>query len=130
MGGYGDENRNADVFLSKSDKLVVASIEEKDPVHVLNIDERQILKDFEDRLVDSMLILDTTADTIASLSRNYQSYCRACKTLSHDVTMEDPDTVLLTLQEQGREVESSKRNIETLHRKVQGSIQLVRMCSD
>ena len=112
----------------KSDKLIVASIDEKDPVDVLNIDERQTLKDFEDLLIDHLLILDSTAETIASLSRSYNSYCRACKPLSHDISVEDPDMIILTLQEQDREVLSSRRKIETLHKKVQGSIQLVRRC--
>lgn len=55
----------------KSDKLVVASIDEKDPLQLLNIGERQVLKDFEDLLIDNLLMLDSTLDTIASLIVNY-----------------------------------------------------------
>ena len=116
------------LIFCKSDKLIVASIDEKYPVEVLKIDELQTLKDFEDLLIDHLLLLDSTAETIASLSESYYSYCRACKPLSHDSSVEDSDMIILTLQEQDREVLSSKRKIETLHKKVQGSFQLVRRC--
>lgn len=105
---------------------MVASIDEKDPLQLLNIDEHQLLKDFEDVLIDSLLILDSTAETVASLLRNYHSYCRACRARSQDTNLEEPDMVTVALEEQEREVSSSRRKIETLLRKVQGSIQLVR----
>ena len=110
----------------KSDKLVVAPIDKEDSVHSLSIDERQVLKDLEDLLIDNLLILESTAETIASLSRNYQSYSRASNTPPDGINTEDPDMIITTLQEQEREIRSSKRKIETLHRKVQGSIELVR----
>lgn len=112
--------------VAKSDKLIVAPIDQKDSVYSLSIDERQVLKDLEDVLIDNLLVLESTADTINSLSRYYQRYCRANNNLSHDISMEDPDMIITTLQEQEKEVRLSKQKIETLHRKVQGSIELVR----
>ena len=105
----------------------MASIDEKNPVQLLNFEERQILKDFEDLLIDNLLVLDTTLDTISSLLDNYQSYWRISRLQSREMQTDDVDLISVALQEQKSEVSSSRRKIETLHRKVQGSIKLVRL---
>ena len=110
--------------------MIVASIDEKDPLQLLNIEERQVLKDFEDLLIDVLLILDSTLDTIASLLKSYEKYCHTCKASVQDASVDDFDLIKIALQEQKIEVSSSKRKIETLHRKVQGSIQLVSRSRD
>ena len=104
----------------------MASINEKDPVQLLNIEERQVLKDFEDLLIDSMLVLDSTRDTISSLLNNYQSYRRNSQHESKDYDTGDDDLIIIALQDRISEVSSSSRKIDTLHRKVKGSIKLVR----
>ena len=114
----------------KSEKLIVASIDEKDPLQLLNIEERQVLKDLEDLLIDILLILDSTLDTIASLLKNYEKYCHTCRESGQDASFTDSDLIKVALQRQEIEVRSSKRTINTLHRKVQGSIQLVRISRD
>ena len=106
--------------------MVVASIHEKDSLQILNVEERQALKDSEDLLIDNLLILDATFDTIASLLKNYQSYCHDCRKRSPEISTDDIDLVIVALEEHQREVSLSRRKIETLHRKVRGSIHLVR----
>ena len=92
---------------------------------LLDIEERQALKDFEDLLIDNMLILDSTRDTISSLLNNYRSYWRNSRHESKDYDAHDDDLIIIALQERISEVSSSSRKIDTLHRKVQGSIKLV-----
>lgn len=104
----------------------MASINEKDPLQLLNIEERQVLKDFEDLLIDNMLILDSTRDTISSLLNNYQSYWHNSQHESKKYVTGDNDLIIIALRERMSEVSSSSRKIDTLHRKVQGSIKLVR----
>ena len=104
----------------------MASINEKDPLQLLNIEERQVLKDFEDLLIDNMLILDSTRDTISSLLNNYLSYWHNSRHESRECEAGENDLIMIALQERMSEVSSSSRKIETLHRKVQGSIKLVR----
>ena len=104
----------------------MASINEKDPLQLLNIEERQVLKDFEDLLIDNMLILESTRDTISSLLNNYQSYWHKSQHESREYDTMDDDLIIIALRERMNEVSSSSRKIVTLHRKVQGSIKLVR----
>ena len=96
-------------------------------MQLLNVEERQILKDYEDLLIDNLLVLDTTLDTIASLLSNYQSHRRSSQLQSREIPTDDIDLISIALQEQKSGVSSSRRKIETLHRKVQGSIKLVRI---
>lgn len=110
--------------------LIVASPDEKDRLPLLDMEERQFFKDFEDSLLDNLLILDSTSDTIASLLKNYEIYCHTCKASVQDVNVNDLDLIKVALQEQIVEISSSRRKIETLHRKVQGSIQLVSISGD
>ena len=94
-------------------------------MQLLNIEERQVLKDFEDLLIDNMLILDSTRDSISSLLNNYQAYWH---NIDHESCgASDNDIIIIALREQMSEVSASRRKIDTLHRKVQGSIKLVRM---
>lgn len=105
--------------------MLVASITEKDPSQLVNIEERQILKDLDDRLIDIQLILDSTLSTVTSLLDTYKRYCKDTKAnLVHDES-DDFDLVEAALREQERAVGSYRKQIETLHIKVQGTIQLV-----
>ena len=104
---------------------MVASIDERDSLQLPNVEERQVLKDIEDLLIDNLLILDSTFDTITSLLNNYQSFCEDQRGKAPETSVDTVDLITVALQEQQREVSSSKRKIETLRRKVKGSIQLV-----
>ena len=110
--------------------MIVASIIEKNPLQLLNIEERQVLKDFEDLLIDNLHILDSTLDTIDSLLKNYENYCNTRSASVHGASGTDLDLIKVALDEQKLEVRSSRLKIETLHRKVQGSIQLVSFSRD
>ncbi|KAL9587546.1 MAG: hypothetical protein Q9203_003458 [Teloschistes exilis] len=106
---------------SGSDKVLVASIDEKN----LSFDERQILKDSEDRLVGNLLILDSTLETITSLVSVYNQFRQDCGSGQEDGYADHIDLIEMALQEQHREVGSYRRQMETLRMKVQGSIHLL-----
>ncbi|KAL8776005.1 MAG: hypothetical protein Q9194_003447 [Teloschistes cf. exilis] len=107
--------------LKNSDKVLVASIDEKN----LSFDERQILKDSEDRLVGNLLILDSTLETITSLVSVYNQFRQDCGSGQEDGYADHIDLIEMALQEQHREVGSYRRQMETLRMKVQGSIHLL-----
>ena len=110
---------------SKSDKLIVASIDEKESLQLLNVEERQALKDSEDLLIDNMLILDSTFETVSSLLQSYRSYCDDCADETQELGTDPKDLIMIALEDHQKEVLSNRRKIETLYKKVKGSIQLV-----
>lgn len=86
-----------------------------------------MLKDFEDSLIDNMLTLDATVDTITALLSTYTQFCRECGTNVDDDHKDCFDLIEVALRDQHRAISSHRRQIETLHTKVQGTIQLVRI---
>lgn len=105
----------------QTDRVLVASVDEKDPLRMADFEERQRLKDSEDRLIDILLILDTTGDTITSLLDRYQEFC-----IDRDRTLDSGDRVgsdfiVCALQERQKDVHSSRNKVKTLLKKVQGT---------
>jgi hypothetical protein len=72
-----------------------------------------------------MLTLDATLDTITALLSTYTRFCRNCGTNLVNDHNDDSDLIEAALKDQHRAVSSHRRQIETLHTKVQGTIQLV-----
>lgn len=94
----------------------------------LQVEERQRLKEFEDQILDVILVLDATNDTILSLLDSYRLF-------RHDSSVgEEPgddvhDAIDFALQEKLRVVSSSKKKVETLHAKLRSTIELVSLNS-
>ena len=99
---------------------------EEESLPRLTYGDRQALKDLEDSFIDVLLILDSTIDTIKSLASAYTSHSRGCRTSSEEVEFADSDLIDIALKEQHQEVASHRKQVQTLHQKVQGTIQLVR----
>jgi len=91
------------------------------------VDEHQILKDFEDAIIDMLLVLDSTIDTISSLLDNYKQFCLDIDVNPLETNGEEFDPVAFALREKHREVMFSRKKIETLQTKVQGMSNLVSM---
>ncbi|KAI4159818.1 MAG: hypothetical protein LQ342_006236 [Letrouitia transgressa] len=108
----------------QSDKILVASVNDKDPLQLLDIEERQVLKDFEDRIIDNLLVLDSTESTITSLIENYDRFI-LYKPAQQETNIESFDPVAVALLEKKKEVNFCRTKVETLHAKVQGSIKLL-----
>ena len=103
----------------------MASIEEKDPLRLIDVEERQVLKDFEDQTIDIILVLDSIFDTISSLAETYKQFLLDSSAREESVGNGDFDPVAFRLQEKLREVMSSRKKVENLHTKVQSTTNLV-----
>lgn len=105
--------------------MLVASVDEKDPLRLADFEERQWLKDFEDRLIDVLLIFDATYDTITSILDRYHKFRISCDSTWYDCTDLESDFIVCALQERRKDVLSGRNKIKTLHKKVQGTTNLV-----
>ena len=90
------------------------------------MEERQRLKDFEDQIVDIIMVLDSTSDTIILLHEKYDQFRCDASDDSEDYKGDKLDSIHLALQEKRRDVDSSRRKVANLHTKVKSTIELVR----
>lgn len=108
----------------QSDEVLVASVDGKDPSQLLHVEERQHLKDLEDQILDVILVLDSTNDTILSLIENYQRFRQdPCVWKEPDDGV--CDTIDFAFQEKLRYVSSSRKKVQTLHAKLKSTIELL-----
>ena len=108
----------------------MASINEEDSLQVVNVEERQRLKDFEDRIIDIILVLDSTYDTVLSLCDRYNQYRQDVGDKAEGFGDNGFDYLDFALQEKQRDVESNRRKVQTLRTKVQSTTELVRRYLD
>lgn len=106
----------------------MAPVNEKDPVQPLGIQERQHLKAIEDEIMDTLLVLDSTSDTILSVSKMYKHFSHDSPATSHDVNDDEFDFISSSLNEKKLDVDHNRKKVETLHVKVQGIANLVKIC--
>ncbi len=105
--------------------MLIASVDEKDTLWLPDFAERQNLKDFEDRLIDIVLIFDATCDTISSLLDRYKNFCTGCDSKRDGGDTMESDFIVCALQERQKDVHSNRNRVKTLHKKVQGTTNLV-----
>ena len=92
------------------------------------VEEGQRLKELDDQILDVILVLDATNDTILSLLDNYRQFRQ------DSCIWEEPgdgvqDAIEFALQEKLKDVSSSKKKVETLHAKLKSTIDLVSLNS-
>ena len=90
----------------------------------LQVEERQRLKEFEDQILDVILVLEATNDTILSLAESYRRF-RQDPCLWEEPGDGVHDAIDYALQEKLRDVSSSRKKVETLHAKLKSTIELV-----
>lgn len=95
-------------------------------MRLLEVEEYRILKDLEDRIIDIFQILDSTMDTITSITENYIKFLYDMGYVSENRIELVFDSIVLALQEKQREVRFSRRKVESLHRKIKETTKLVR----
>lgn len=105
--------------------MLVASVDSRRPLQLLDIQERQELKAFEDQLIDIFLVLDSTLDTISSFKEKYQEFCLDIKPPLEDQANKF-DSISCALEEKQREVLLTRKKVEALHTKIQGTMTLVK----
>ena len=105
--------------------MLVASTDDNDPLRLADFEERQRLKEFEDRVIDIILAFDATHDTVTSLLDKYQEFCISHGSASDTDDRMESDFIVCALQERLKDVHSSRNKLKTLHKKVQGTTNLV-----
>ena len=104
--------------------MLVADVDGKGEGLPIEVQSRQQLKDLEDQIIDVLLILGSTYDTIMAFVRKYEEFCRIRNESAINLD-ESMDSIQLALQEKQREVEILQRKVKALHKKVNGTTSLV-----
>ena len=93
---------------------------------IVQVEERQQLKELEDQILDVILVLDSTDDTIVSLIENYRRFRQdPCVCMWEEPGDVESDAMIVAFQEKQRDVYSSKKKVQTLHAKLKSTIELV-----
>lgn len=116
---------DAEIY-AQTDKVLLASIDDKDPLSLLDVEERQMVKDLEDELFDIKLVFDSLHDTIDGLLRNYNRHWLFSDNSSKQDGERDFDCIYQALHEKSKDVMLNRKKLETLHIKLKGTIKLVR----
>ncbi|KAG8534358.1 uncharacterized protein KY384_001202 [Bacidia gigantensis] len=110
----------------QSDKILVASTDERQPLSLVDIDDRQSLKDLEDEVLDIILALDSLFETIDALSNKFDQYRHLNAELTGQVIDGfDNQIVAQAFQERRATVNIHRRKIQNLYEKVKGMISLL-----
>ena len=84
------------------------------------------MKDLEDQILDVILVLDATNDTILGLLESYRRFRQdPCVWEKQDDNCRF-DIVDYAFQEKLRDVSSSRKKVRSLHAKLKSTIELVR----
>ncbi|KAI4188619.1 MAG: hypothetical protein LQ346_005282 [Caloplaca aetnensis] len=100
--------------IAATDKVLIASIDDQDPLKLLDIEERQALKDFEDKVLDVLLALDSTTHTIETLTEKYNRLCQDQTFFGEEVGRGDYDCIAVALQEKGQEIVLTRTKLSSL----------------
>ncbi|KAL9002194.1 MAG: hypothetical protein Q9188_004864 [Gyalolechia gomerana] len=109
----------------QSDKILLASIKDQDPLQLLDFEDRQILKDFEDKILDVLLALDSTTHNISTLMEKYHQLCQDLGFFKQNAGQENFDCIAVALHEKRQEVTWTRTKVETLHSKVKNTTDLL-----
>ncbi|OLE52324.1 MAG: hypothetical protein AUG51_18620 [Acidobacteria bacterium 13_1_20CM_3_53_8] len=89
--------------------------------------ERQRLKQLEDTLLDIVIVLDSTLDTVTALLERYQSSLLSIEIRENNAYPQTKDEIVRSLLEKQREISLFKTKVDAIRSKVQGTTQLVRL---
>ena len=104
----------------------MAEVAEDGPIRITELEERQKLKQMEDRILDLQVILSSTLDTIIALLENYRLACAQNSQHPSWSAVPDHEFIPIALEEKRRDILLYCMRIESLRSKVQGTSQLVR----
>ncbi len=103
----------------------MASIDDDSPIRITEFEERQRLKQMEDKILDLLIIMDSTLDTIDSLSQRYREFRSATTVAVERAPLLDGDSISFALAEKRRDVLLYRSKVEALRAKVKGTTNLV-----
>lgn len=108
--------------------MILAELSEEDAVRLIDLEERQRLKQVEDEILDLQMIFDSTLDTIDCLVQIYETTKRCVVADSSvEVDNDSPDLVLTALKDRRRDAQLYMSKARTLRAKVQSTSQLVKI---
>jgi len=93
--------------------------------YTVDVQDYQSLKEIEDRASDILLCLDSTMDSVTTLTDMYQRLTVAPDGKSGEETLKE-DEILFALHEKSRDIGYSRKKVEALLIKAQNTRALVR----
>jgi hypothetical protein len=118
----------------QSDKAVLTKVDAQDAMrsfYTVEIKDHQRLKEIEDRVSDAALCLDSTLDTVCTLTDMYHKYFHVSTTTQapgvpyHEEAYES-DAILFALRGKQKEVSYTQKKVEALLAKTRAARALVR----
>ena len=95
-------------------------------IQITQLEERQLLKEIEDRLIDLGSMLSSTDDIVATLLEKYKAFSlnsTSRKSVTSDTRL-DIDPILSGLEERAKDVLLYRQQVDALRAKVKGASQL------
>jgi hypothetical protein len=116
VGGTDDEQTN---------RAILADLDGAG-IQIAQLEERQLLKQIEDRLIDLGTILSSTGDIVAILLERYKTFSLNSTSRKSVVsgTGLDTDPILSGLEERAKDILLYRQQVDALHAKVKGASQL------
>jgi hypothetical protein len=107
--------------------VIVSSVEDDGLVPVADFTERQRLKQLEDSVLDLLLILDSTLDTVETMIEKYQEDTTQAwlGKPGYSQSLAQDDILVQALKEKRRDILLLKTKVEMLRAKVSGTTELV-----
>lgn len=111
--------------IPQADRVIAASVDNNSLIRITEFTERQRLKQIEDNILDLLVVLDSTLDTVCSLIEKY-NYGATQEVLGRPSgVVPDDDAILRGLNEKRRDVLLYRSRVEAIRAKVQGTSNLV-----
>ena len=120
-----NSQKNLQFTNPQSSRVLMASISANGPPLSLDNEARQELKDFQDQVIDVLVVLDSILDTIAVMIEKYNQFSHDIDTPLEDPYVAELDPIQIALREKQQEALLSKKKVEALNMKIQGTISLV-----
>jgi len=102
-------------------------VEDNEDFKFLDYDQEQELKQVEDQIVDILVSLDSTLDTITALLNIYEHFNKTFGRDLEESSIDDWDAIKLTFREKQQDIIYMKQKVEALSSKLQGTKALVRI---
>lgn len=109
----------------QSDRALLAMVEDNEDFKFLDYDQEQELKQVEDQIVDILVSLDSTLDTITALLNIYEHFNKTFRRDLEGSSIDDWDAIKLTFREKQQDIIYMKQKVEALSSKLQGTKALV-----
>src|SRR5205814_10547112 len=105
--------------------VLVASAEDGEDVEIIRYGDRQKLKKIEDQVIDILLVLDSTLDTVSNLLERYKYFSKQFGIFLHKRTIYGSDPIIFALNEKSQEILYTRKKAEALASKIRSTMNLV-----